>query len=121
MGAGIVSSIIGLLLIAPVFGLGGFLFHGSLEATSERIVPLGLLTATILCLVSGTLMIIASLFGVPQSFVMIKVASLFAISGLKNGHRSTFDNPATKKTYLTWIVTPLVAGFISYILALCFI
>ena len=86
------------------------------KTTSEKIVPLGLITATIVCLVTGALMITASIFGVPQSFVMIKVASLFAISGLKNGHRLTFANPVTKKTYFSWIITPIIAIIISYLL-----
>ena len=61
-------------------------------------------------------MIIASILGVPQSFVMIKVASVFAISGLKDGHKFTFLNPITKKTYLTWIITPVIAVIISFLL-----
>lgn len=119
-GAGVVPPILGLILIAPLFGLGGVVFHGPLETTGGKIVPLGLLTATLICLVSGTLMIIASIFGVPQSFVMIKLAAVFAVSGLKNGHRLTFNNPATKKTYLTWIITPLIALLMSYLLAVSF-
>lgn len=115
-GAGIVDKTVGLALIAPLFGLGGLVFHGSLRATSHKIVPLGLLTATIICIVAGTLMIIASILGVPQSFVMIKVACVFAISGLKNGHKLTFNNPTTKKTYLTWIITPIIAIIVSYLL-----
>jgi sulfate permease len=115
-GAGIIRKGLGLALIAPVFGLGSFIFSGSLNTTSEKIVPLGLLTATIICLVTGTLMIIASILGVPQSFVMIKVASVFAISGLKNGHKSTFFNPVTKRTYLTWVITPITSVMLSYFL-----
>lgn len=115
-GAGIIGKSLGLALVAPIFGLGGLVFRQPLKTTGKKIVPLGLLTATIICLVSGTLMIIASIFGVPQSFVMIEVASLFAISGLKNGHKMTFTNPVTKKTYLTWLITPLIAIIISYLL-----
>jgi len=115
-GAGIINTALGLALIAPIFGLGSTVFAGSLKTASERIVPLGLLTASLICLVTGTLMITASLCGVPQSFVMIKVASLFAISSLKNGHKLTFSNPLTKKTYLTWIVTPIIAIIMSYLL-----
>jgi len=115
-GAGILGKGLGLALIAPVFGLGSFVFHHPLKTAGNKIVPLGLLTATIICLVTGTLMIIASVFGVPQSFVMIKVASVFAIGGLKNGHKLTFANPVTKKTYLTWLITPLLATLISYTL-----
>lgn len=115
-GAGIVDKATGLLLIAPIFGLGSLVFHKPLKTASEKIVPLGLLTATIVCLVTGTLMITASLLGVPQSFVMIKLAAMFAISGLKNGHKLTFSNPVIKKTYLTWIVTPLFAFSVSFLL-----
>ncbi|NQT95033.1 MAG: inorganic phosphate transporter [Candidatus Omnitrophica bacterium] len=115
-GAGIVSNILGLVLVAPVFGLGSLVFAGPLKTVSEKIVPIGLFSATIVCFVTGTIMIIASALGVPQSFVMIKVAALFAISGLKNGHRLTFSNPATKKTYLTWLITPIIAVILSYLL-----
>lgn len=115
-GADIIGKTLGLVLIAPVFGLGSLIFHGPLKTASEKIVPLGLFSATIVCLVTGTLMIIASIFGVPQSFVMIKLASLFAISGLKNGHKITFANPVTQKTYLSWIITPILAVVISFLL-----
>lgn len=113
-GAGIIDRTLGLILIAPIFGLGSMVFLGPLKTTGEKIVPLGLLSATIICLVTGTLMLTASLCGVPQSFVMIKVASIFAIGGLKNGHRLTFLNPVTKKTYLTWLVTPIIAFGLSF-------
>jgi sulfate permease len=115
-GAGIIDKTLGLTLIAPTFGAGSLLFHESLKTAGEKIVPLGLLSATIICIVTGTLMIIASACGVPQSFVIIKVASVFAISGLKNGHKTTFTNPVTKRTYLTWVITPLIAVVLSYIL-----
>ena len=96
--------------------MGSVVFHEPLKTARRKIVPLGLLTASIRCLVSGILMIIASILGVPQSFVMIKVATLFAISGIKNGHKITFANPVTKKTYLTWIITPIIAVLVSYLL-----
>jgi len=120
VGAGILEDIKGLALVAPVFGLGSFVFHGSLKTASHKIVPLGLLTATIVCVVTGTLMLTASLLGVPQSFIMIKVASLFAISGLKNGHRVTFNNPVTRKTYFTWLITPIIAIVVSYLFSAVF-
>ena len=116
MGAGLMSGMLGLLFIAPVFGLGSIMFHESLNTTGEKIVPLGLFSATIICFVTGTLVIIASVFGVPQSFVMIKVAAVFAISGLKHGQRTTFANPIARTTYLTWIITPIMAVTTSYVL-----
>ena len=116
VGAQIVSPLLGLALLAPVFGLGGLVFPGMLKTAAEKIVPLGLLTATILCLVSGTLMVIASSLGIPQSFVMIKMASLFAISSLKNEDRAIWKNPLIVKTSLAWVVMPVIATVVSYLL-----
>ena len=113
-GSGILNITWGLVMLAPIFGLGSILFHGTLDTTSEKIVPLGAFSATIICVVTGTLVIIASIFGVPQSFVMIKVAAIFAISSLKKGHRTTFNDPLTRRTYMTWVITPIVAVVISY-------
>lgn len=115
-GADIIGKSLGLVLIAPIFGAGSLIFSKPLKTVSEKMVPLGLLTATIICLVTGTLMIIASLSGIPQSFVMIRVAAVLAISGLKNGHKLAFANPLTKRIYLTWMITPLIAVLISYLL-----
>lgn len=120
VGTGIINKTLGLAIIAPFFGLGSLIFREPIKTTSESIVPLGLLTATVVCFVTGSLMIIASILGVPQSFVMIKVACVFAISGLKNGHKLTFSNPITKKTYLSWLVTPVVAILISFFLTAFF-
>jgi len=115
-GAGIVNITLALLLVAPLFGLGSIVFTGPLKTSGKKIVPLGLLSATLICLVAGTLTIIASVLGVPQSFVMIKLGAVFAISGLKDGHKLTFTNPATKKTYLTWLITPVISIMISFLL-----
>lgn len=117
-GGGIVSPRLGLLMMAPIFGLGSIVFPRPLTTAGTKIVPLGPLTASIICLVTGTLTIFASIMGIPQSFVMIKLGALFAVSGIKNGHKITFLNPVTKKTYANWIFSPLVAGIISYLLTL---
>lgn len=114
LGAGLIAPIAGLALVAPVFGLGSYVFAGSLHTVSKEIVPLGLLTAAIISLVTGSLMLTASMLGVPQSFVVIKLASIFAISGLKDGHSSMFAHPIIKKSIATWIVTPCMALLISY-------
>lgn len=113
-GAGLIAPYAGLALVAPVFGLGGYVFKNSLQTVGEKIVPLGLLTATIISLVTGTLMIIASVCGIPQSFVMIKLASVFAICSLKDGHLCTVKHPIAKKISFTWIITPLVSLGLSF-------
>ena len=103
-----------LFIFAFFYGLGAFVFRGSIKTAGNKIVPLGLLTASIISVISGTLMIIASMFGIPQSFVMLKMGAIFAVSSLKDGTESTFNNPITQKTLYTWIINPIVTFFLSY-------
>ncbi len=113
-GAGIIGILPGLFFAGIVFGLGAFLFQGSLKTAGEKIVPLGLMSSAIICLVSGTLMIIASVCGVPQSFVMIKLAALFAVGSLKSGPEMTFNDRLVKNTFYTWMFNPVITMGLSY-------
>lgn len=113
---GIISTGLGFLLVAPIFGLGSLVFPATLRSAGTKIVPLGLLTAAIIYFVAGTLMIIASYLGVPQSFVMIKMAAIFAIGALKNGHGLTFSDPVARRIYFSWGITPIIAFIISFCL-----
>jgi len=102
-----------LILFALFYGMGAFIFTEPIKTAGQKIIPLGLLTASIISLVSGTLMLFASVFGVPQSFVMLKMGAIFAISSLKDEQQSTFRKPLTKRTLYTWIINPIITFFIS--------
>ena len=116
-GAGIIGIVPGLILIAPIFGLGALVIgKGPLETAGKEIVPLGIFSSTIVSFVTATLLIIASLLGIPQSLVQLNMCSIFAVSSLKNGHKSTLDLHITKKTFIVWAVTPLFSVVISYFL-----
>jgi len=106
-----------LIIFALVYGAGSFTFTEPIKTAGHKIIPLGLLTASIISLVSGTLMIFASVFGVPQSFVMLKMGAIFAVSSLKDGHDSTFNKPLTKRTLYTWTINPIITFFVSLGLA----
>jgi sulfate permease len=110
-----------LFIFALVYGLGGFVFSGPIKTMGNKIVPLGLLTASIVSFVSGSLMIFASAFSVPQSFVMLKMGAVFAVASLKDGHQATFKNPVTLKTFYTWTINPILTFIFSYGLALIFL
>lgn len=103
-----------LIVIAIVFGVGALLFRGPLMNAGKNIVPLGPLSAAIILLVSGTLMIVASALGIPQSIVMLKMAAIFAVSSLKKGNTVTFRDPETIKTFFNWTINPLITLAISY-------
>lgn len=119
--AGILGVSPGLLLMGFVFGIGAIVFTGPLKTSSEKIVPLGLLSATIINVISGTITIVASVFGIPLPTVIIYTVAIFAIGAIKNGMLTTAGNPLTQKTFFTWIINPVITFGVSYLLCNIFL
>lgn len=115
-GAGIIGVNLGLALVAPLFGVGAFILgKGTLETAGREIVPLGLFSSALVSFVTATLLIFASLMGIPQSLVQLNIFSIFAVSCLKNGHRCTLGQQITKKTFFIWVLTPIISFVLSYL------
>lgn len=115
-GAGILGLYSGLILIAPLFGIGAWLMgKGTLETAGREIVPLGPVSGTLVSFVTATLLIFASVLGIPQSLVQLNLAAIFSISCVKNGHRYTLDQHLTRKTFMVWAITPLISIGLSYL------
>ncbi len=122
VGANVIDANSGLLLVAPFFGLGAFIFgRRNIETFGKEVVPLGLITSNLVCLVTGSLLIIASSLGAPFPYVQLNALSIFAISCIKNGHRFTLSHHVTKRTFMVWTLTPLLAIVVSYGLLAIFI
>ncbi len=113
-GGGIVSAGLGFLIVAPLFGIGGILFKGAFQTAGKDIVPLGVFTTALTCFIPSTLMIVASASGVPQSFVHLKMASIFAIASLKDGYGVTIKRQIAKRTLAAWTVSPVLSVMISF-------
>ncbi len=116
-GANIVGITLGLLLVSPLFGLGAWLMgEANLATAGKDIVPIGLVSSTLVSFVTATLLILASSLGIPQSLVQLNLASIFAVSCVKNGHEHTRGLHITKKTFFVWIITPFLSAGLSYLL-----
>lgn len=119
--AGILGIALGLLLIAPIFGIGAWLLgKGTIETAGREIVPLGLFSSTLVSFITATLLIFASILGIPQSLVQLNLSSVFAISCLKNGHKCTWNQAIIQKTFIIWAVTPVMSLAMSYFLLIFF-
>jgi len=103
-----------LLVFAVIYGAGAFVFIEPIKTAGNKIVPLGLLTASIISMVSGTLMLFASALGIPQSFVMLKMGAIFAVSSLKDGQSYTFQKPVTQRTLYSWAINPIITFLTSW-------
>lgn len=116
-GAGIVGISLGLILFSPFFGVGAwFMGKGTIQTAGKDIVPLGLVSSSLVSIVTATLLIFASILGIPQSLVQLNIFAIFAISCLKNGHQSTAESQVTRKTLVVWMITPVISMVISYLL-----
>lgn len=121
VGAGVIDSNAGLLLVAPFFGLGAVIFgKRNIETFGKEVVPLGLITSNLVCLVTGTLLIIASSLGAPFPYVQLNALSIFAISCIKNGHHFTLNHHITRRSFMVWTLTPLLAICVSFLLLTIF-
>ena len=121
VAAGLIDTTLGLLLMGVLFGAGAFIFTGPLDTSSEKIVPLGLLTATVINIISGTITIIASKLGLPLPTVIVYTVAIFAIGAVKDGFSLTIGSPVTQKTLFTWVVNPVLTFVISFFLASVFL
>jgi len=121
-GTGLIGINLGLLIVSPIFGLGALVLgKGTLQTAGKEIVPLGLFSSTLISSVTATLLIFASLLGIPQSLVQLNLSSIFAVSCLKNGHKYTWDHHVIKKTFIVWLITPLISVAIAYLLLFLFV
>lgn len=115
-GAGILSPLLGLMLVGPLFGLGGLMFGKKIMTTvGKEIVPLGLVSASLVSVVTASLLIFASIFGIPQSLVQLSALSVMAIGAVKH-ERRIISEKASRKIFLAWTVTPAMAFLLGFVL-----
>ncbi len=108
-GAGVLSPFLGLLLFSPVFGAGAYFFgRGVLEAAGKEIVPIGHFSAAVTSILTTSLVVTASLAGLPVSFVVISSMSMLAMRTVKDeiGHAWSMSQPVSRRIFLVWIITP---------------
>ena len=111
------------LLIAPWFGIGGALFGDKLLNTSgDEITPFGPLGALAVFIVTGTLMLLASIIGgIPVALAQINIAAIMGLGVYKSGFKAIFKRHAVRRILIVWIVSPIIAFVIAYALMMLFV
>ena len=116
----ILIMILSTLVVAPSFGIGSSLFgHKIVKNTGKEIVLFGKFEATIIAFVSASLLLAASLVkGIPSSLVQLNVASILGIGVAKLGPGNIFRKTQVRKFFVVWLLAPVMAFVISYLLIL---
>lgn len=110
-GANLIAPLVGLILIAPLFGLGGWAIkERTMKTIGKEIVPLGLITSSIVSFITASLLIVASFLGFPQSLVQLNALAIMAVGTVKHEHVLAAREEAVQKTFLVWLVAPVLAG-----------
>lgn len=106
----------GFLLIAPFFGIGGFLFRKVLDTVGKEIIGVGVLGAAINGIVIGTLLLLSSAFGMPEPMVMLDATSIMGIGSVNKGYKFIITHKVVRKIFTLWIVSPIISMIITYAL-----
>lgn len=106
------------LIIAPNFGLGSSFFgHKLVRNTGKEILLFGKIEAIIIAMVTGSLLLSASLVkGIPTSLVQLNVGAILGIGVAKLGVKNIFRKTEVNKFFIVWLIAPIIAFVISIVL-----
>ena len=112
VGAGMISPLTGIIIIAQIFGIGSYLMGGRvIETIGKEITELDAVKSSLDCAITGTLLIFASTLGIPQSIVQLNACTIMGI-----GAAERINHRTVKKLISLWLIAPIIALVISYIL-----
>ncbi len=116
VGAGVMLSLEGAVLGGIAIGFGALLMGGRvLDTVGKEITELCVIRATFVEFISAVMVHAASIFGVPVSLGEIVAAGVIGI-GCANSGMHIIRGEVVKKILIAWVVSPLLAGTLAYIL-----
>lgn len=121
VGAGILQTNQGIVIGALFVGLGAIVLGGRvLETNGKKITSLSLLQGFTISTTGGTLVVIASIFGIPVPLTQITTTAILGIGIANQGFR-IMNKTIISKIIRVWLVSPLLTLVISYALVKIFI
>ncbi|WP_328703145.1 inorganic phosphate transporter [Alkalihalobacterium elongatum] len=121
VGAGLIDISTAVILGGVFVGLGAILLGGRvLETNGKRITTLSLMQGTAVSTTGGTLVIIASIFGLPVPLTQVTTSAIVGIGTAENGFQ-LWQKGIIKKIVKVWVVSPVFSLVMSYGLILVFL
>jgi sulfate permease len=117
INAEVVSSRLGLLVGGFAVGAGALLLgHRVLETSAKQVTNLSLVSGTVVNAVSGLLVLIAALMGIPVPIVQSTAAGIMGVGFARRG-RHTLRKQVVRDMVTVWVVSPVVSLVLAYLLA----
>jgi PiT family inorganic phosphate transporter/sulfate permease len=115
VGMGIVDPFVGAVLAGLGMGVGAILFGGRvIETVGKQITEICILRAVSVELVGGTIILFASLMGIPVSLAEIITSGIIGFSCANQGFQQTFENRHVLRIAFFWFLVPFFAVGASY-------
>ncbi|WP_338469448.1 anion permease [Niallia sp. XMNu-256] len=121
VGANLVSMTTG-TIVGGIFIAAGVLFLGGrvLQTNAKKITRFTLLEGGTISSIGATLVILASIFGIPVPLTQVTSTAIMGIGVSKKG-KNQVNNKVISKIIKVWLVSPVVSLVISYGLMKLFI
>lgn len=114
VGADILTPRTGAILGGIFLALGAYTLGGRvLETGGKKITELCLIQGIIVSLTSGTLVVIASLYGIPVPLTQITTVAIMGVGCSKFGLKA-LNKATVKKIFKVWLISPIVAMATAY-------
>lgn len=114
VGAGLISISEGMVLGGLFIALGAFLFGGRvIETNGKKITDLSLLQGMTVSATSASLVIVASLFGIPVPITQVTTTGILGIGASSSGIR-ILKKHVIQRMITLWIVSPVLSLAISF-------
>ncbi|MCD4781127.1 MAG: inorganic phosphate transporter family protein [Candidatus Omnitrophica bacterium] len=107
----VICMILATFIIAPCFALGSSIFGARvLETTGKQIVEFGPIGALAISSVTGSLLILASLYkGIPTALAQLNVGAILGLGVYKYGFNEIMQKSAVLKIFTVWIIAPMIS------------
>ena len=121
VGANMIDATKGLFIGAIFVSIGALLLGSRvLETNAKKITKLSLLQGSAVSFTGGTLVIIASVFGLPIPLTQVTTCGILGVGTAKEG-MITLQKSVIKRILLVWLVSPLASLVVSYFLINLFV
>ncbi|OIJ12536.1 anion permease [Anaerobacillus alkalidiazotrophicus] len=114
VGAGLIEVSTAVIVGGLFVSLGAVILGGKvLETNGKKITRLSLLQGSAVSITGGSLVIIASIFGLPVPLTQVTTSAIIGIGTVNNGFK-VMQKDIIKKIAMVWVVSPVFSLVICY-------
>jgi len=112
-----IAMLLAMVIVAPCFAFGGSIFGPRVvKDTGTEITRFGPLGASAVSVVTGSLLLSASLLGIPSALAQLNVGAIIGLGSYKEGHSAVFSRRHVRKILVVWAVSPALAFILGFTL-----